>query len=113
MAVCPAALAELVDVVPELELVELLGLLELLELQAAISVAAAKAASAAVVAREGPGGPRPGYVCGISWEPPGGFLRVRGARRCGCGRGTRSAVCQENRSDVCVMSMGCNRAQGG
>ena len=55
MAVCPAALAELVDVVPELELPEL----ELPELQAAISVAAATAASAAVVAREGPRGATP------------------------------------------------------
>ena len=54
MAVCPAAWAELVDVVPELELE-----LELPELQAAISVAAATAASAAVVAREGPRGATP------------------------------------------------------
>ena len=58
MAVCPVALAELVDVVPELELPEL-ELPELPELQAAISVAAATAASAAVVAREGPRGATP------------------------------------------------------
>jgi len=46
--VCPAALAELVDVAPEPEP------LELLELQAAIKVAAATAATVAVAAREGP-----------------------------------------------------------
>jgi hypothetical protein len=57
--VWPAALAELLDVVPDpgelpLELA--------LELQAAMSAVAATAASAAVVAREGPKSPTPGRL---------------------------------------------------
>jgi hypothetical protein len=81
-------LAELVDVAPGLEL---------LELQAAIRVAAAMAATAAVTAREG--------------ATPGRLRKLMGnllvalsgsAARVGAGGGTdtRSAVCQENRSDV-------------
>ena len=101
-------LAEPVDVAPAPELPELL------ELQAAISVTAATAASAAVrVAREGPWGATPGRLrnlMGTSWWRSPGLRRapVRAAHE-----DTRSTVCQENRSDVSVMSMACNPALRG
>src|SRR5229473_5281992 len=105
MAVSPVVLAELVAVAPEPELLDELPP----ELQAAISVAAATAASAAVVAREGPFGATPRrlrIVMGTSWWRSPGPRRAPVRPR---GR-TRSAVCQENRSDVYGMSMGFNRA---
>ena len=103
MVVSPVVLAEPVDVAPEAEL------LEPPELQAAISVTAATAASAAVM---GAGGTQRGHAR-ASAESHGNLLVALSgpAARAGAGRGgdTRSTVCQENRSDVSVLSMGCNR----
>jgi hypothetical protein len=75
----------------------------LLELQAAMSVAAATAATAAVVAREGPTPKRLRNLMGTSWEALS-RLRYASVRAAGLGPGV--AVCQENRSDVSMVSMG-------
>src|SRR5436189_2410511 len=102
-----AVLAVPVDVAPEPEPAELL---EPPELQAAISVTAATAASAAVMAREGPRGATPGRLRNLMGNL---LVALSGpAARAGAGRvrGARSTVCQENRSDVYVLSMGSNRA---
>jgi hypothetical protein len=106
--VCAAAAgAELVvvDVAGGVEelLPELPELPELL--QAAMSVTAAVAAIAviaAVAAREGPTPERLRNLMGnLLVAFPGSAARADA----GHGRGTRSAVCQENRSDVWVLSM--------
>src|ERR1700735_948727 len=105
MVVCAAAAgAELVvvDVAGGVE--ELLPELPEL-LQAAMSVTAAVAAIAviaAVAAREGPTPERLRNLMGnLLVAFPGSAARADA----GHGRGTRSAVCQENRSDVWVLSM--------
>jgi hypothetical protein len=84
-------LAELADVAPEPEL------LELAELQAAMRVTAARAATAAVTAREGPTPGRLRKLMGNLLVALSGSAAGVGASG---GTATRSAVCQENRSDV-------------
>jgi hypothetical protein len=96
MVVSPVLPAVLPAVVPELP-----DVLELPELQAASRVTAASAARAVM------GRLRnliPNLLVALS-----GSVAGIGAGR---GRDTRSAVCQENRSDVCVVSMGSKAAEG-